>query len=671
MNASDLFDIIGQTPDRYVLDAVNTKQIQQRPLLPKRIWLFAAMLIMILCLVGCTVVYILNLRDMKVGEYNFHVYPAYDEEGNLIPVETHAPITQLSLQGTNKEALAEWVDYKNNYDKDLTIASEADRTGSAWKEIPDNYHLTYGCYSQEMVDKLDAITRKYNLKLLSAYIPCEYYESNVILGSLGLDSLIESSMITDIEYGGGYFFPEGTFKIDMTISLDAGNWKWENARSSYRYSTKDFFDPVTGGIGITEEYRQWNYTRKDGQTVLLVLNDETARIYADMPNAFVSIHVDPVTWVSGEKALLSESALEQLSELFNFSINPQPVDMDRVEQLKAQALAEYEAEKAALVEERESKYDTGYKEFVEYRLETLRNPENVTYLLYDLVINGFDILSMKNGTSFKYFDITAVDIAGPIFYPCEGNTFELCHELFAMHQYYFYRADKEGASFITGLIHDTNEDIWYRSLYGGTYIENREQITAEEAQRIRSSYTRIEVNMLPLTKYGQDVVGVSYTDLYAQYIAGKMDRYENAENYQYALLDVNGDGVQELITRDVESHFMDETYYLLSIHSIKDGKLWDMGIDRFTYVCEGGILEDAKDYAKQGNDGAYHYFYRCTPNGVEPIEKIVSDPITLYWGHALAGQDGKTVTEETAKSILASYKRIDLDWKSFAEYPLY
>ncbi len=677
MNSNDLFDIIGQAPDRYVLDAVNNRQAQTRAVPQKRIVLVAAIVIMILCLVGCAVMYFLSLQDMKVGEYNFYVPPAYDEDGNLIPVETHAPITQLSLQGANTEALAEWLAFTNSYDKDLEIAAEADRTGSAWK-IPDNYHLTYGCYSQEMVDKLNAIKKKYDLKLLSAYIPCEHYEGDVILGALGLDGLIEPGKFVDVAYGGGYFFPEGTFKIDMSISLDAVDWKWENAYGSYRYSVKEFFDPAVGGIDGTEEYSQWNYTRKDGQTVLLVLNEKTARIYADLPDAFVSIHVDPVTMVDGKEVPLTESALEQLSELFSLSIKPTSVDMEQVEQLKVEALAEYEAERALLVEEQESKYVEGYWEFVEYRLETLRHPEKAAYILYDingdgtkeLVINGHDILSVKNDTSYKYFDISAVKIAGATFYPCEGNTFELCHDLFAMHQYYFYQADKETASFITGLIHDTNEDIWYRSLSGGSYSEDRERITAEEAQRIRNSYQRIEVDMLPLSKYGQEATNVDYEDLYAKYIASKLNWSENAKNYEYALYDVNGDGVKELITRDVEVHTMGETYYLLSIHSIKDGKLWDMGIDSFTYVCEGGILEDAEDYADRGDGGAYHYFYQCTEDGVEPIEKIVQDPIMLYWGHALAGQDGKTVTEEKAKSILASYKRLELDWKLFSEYPL-
>ena len=32
MNANDLFDIIGQTPDRYVLDAVNTQKTKSKAL---------------------------------------------------------------------------------------------------------------------------------------------------------------------------------------------------------------------------------------------------------------------------------------------------------------------------------------------------------------------------------------------------------------------------------------------------------------------------------------------------------------------------------------------------------------------------------------------------------------------------------------------------------------
>ena len=680
MNSHDLFDIIGQTPDRYVLDALNTQQTQTRAVPPKRIFLITAIVIMILCLVGCAVAYFFSLQDMKIGEYNFYVPPAYDEDGNLIPVETHAPITQISLQGANKDALAEWLAFRNAYDPDLEIAGQADQTMKAGEPlgIPENYQYTYGCYSQEMADKLNEIVEKYELKLLATDITCQTYESSILFDSLGIDSLFLPAATVEQESCNGYFFPEGTFDISMHLNLEAGNWKLENNLVSYRYSIKEFFDPAYGAIGEINDYAQWNYTRKDGKTVLLVLNERTARIYADLPDAFVSIYVDPEIWVNGEKVSMTSVVLEEISELFDLSIKPGTVDMAQVEQLMAKARADYEAEQAAKIaeqiEKHESKYVEGYQEYVNYRLETAYRPERMSYLLYDvnsdgtdeLIIQSSTILSMKDGTSYKYFDINEVKIAGATFYPCEGNTFELCHELFAMHQYYFYRAEAEGASFITGVIHDTNEDIWYRSLSGGSYDENIEQISAEEAQKIRDSYTRVEIDMLPLQKYGQEVTSVNYKHPYSKYIAGKLDRYEEAPNYQYALLDVNGDGIEELITRDYEIQTTDQTFYLLQIHSIKDGKLWDMGMDYFTYVCEGGILENTENF----DDSAYHYFYRCTENGVEPIEKVVRDPITLYWGHALAGQDGKTVTEEKAKSILNSYKRLDLDWKPFAEYPL-
>lgn len=648
---------------------------------PKRIWLIAAVVALLLLLMGCTVAYVLSLQDMEVGEYSFYVPPAYDEDGNPIPVETHAPITQLSLQGANKDALAEWLAFTNAYDPDLEIAGQADqaaKAGNPW-DLPENYHLTYGCYSQEMVDKLDEIVKKYNLKLLSTYFTCEYYESSVILESLGLDSLIAPGKFADVEYGSGYFFPEGTFDISMTISLDAAGWIWEDLYVGYRYSLKDYFDNAHGSISEIENCTQWNYTRKDGQTVLLVLTEKHARILADLPEAFVSIGVDTNIWEDGKLVPLTAPALEQVAELFDFSIKPQEADMVLAEKLKAEAQAEYEASKVAAKEKHETMLTKGYDDYVQYALErNAHRAEYMSYALYDvngdgteeLIVSNQNILSIKDGESYNYFNIAAVNIAGAAFHPCEGNVFELCHDYFAMHQYYFYRAEAEGASFITGVIHDTNEDIWYRSLSGGSYDEDREQITAEEAQRIRDSFTRIEIDMLPLQKYGQEVTSVNYTDPYSKYIAGKQDRYENAVNYQYCMLDVNGDGFEELITRDVESHFRGETYYILSIHSIKDGKLWDMDMDYFTHVCEGGILEVSEDYLNRDDGSAYHYFYRCTENGVEPIEKIVRDPISLYWGHALAGQDGKTVTEEKAKSILNSYKRMELDWKPFSEYPL-
>ena len=208
------------------------------------------------------------------------------------------------------EALTEWVTFTNTYDQDGTILIEADGTGSEW-ELPGNYHLTYGCYSQEMVDKLDEIVNKYHLKLLSSYIPLNYYESSVLLNSLGLKGLVKTDPDVQVEYWDGDFHIEGTFTLNMEISLDMGDWSWEQGSASYRYSLKDYFDPLTGSMLESHDYTQWDYTRKDGKKVLLVLNEGTARIYANLPKAFISIYLDPVICVDGNAVSMTQEALQQ------------------------------------------------------------------------------------------------------------------------------------------------------------------------------------------------------------------------------------------------------------------------------------------------------------------------------------------------------------------------
>ena len=675
MKAIDLLIGFGSVKDSYVISAEEFRQGKQKAqvkrLSTRKMWLIAAVIALMLLLVGCAVIYVLRMQDMKVGEYSFYVPTEYDENGNVIPVETQEPITLLSLQGTNMEALAEWLAFTNSYDQDGTILIEADGAGSEW-ELPDNYQLTYGCYSQEMVDKLDEIVNKYHLKLLSSYIPLNYYESSVLLNSLGLKGLVKTDPDVQVEYGDGDFHIEGTFTLNMEISLDMGDWSWEQGSASYRYSMKDYFDPLTGSMLESHDYTQWDYTRKDGKKVLLVLNEGTARIYADLPKAFISIYLDPVICVDGNEVSMTQDALQQLAELFDLSIEPQPTTMEQVEKYKAEAQAQYEADRAASRAEHEAMYAAGYKEFVEYRLETVPNPENVSYVLYDvngdgveeLIIGGLDILSMKDGQSYKYFDLTNTGVIFPHFQPCEGNVFEVYCEDLGMYQHYFYQANAESASFITGVSHDASNGAWYLHSKDGAYTENRKQITEEEAQRILDSYTRIEFRWLPLKRFGEPPVSMDYSDPYAQYIAEALVRYDNAKNYTYALMDLNRDSIEELITFQPGSG---QDTASLRIFTIQNGELTQYASD-VSYICAGGILEECEE--GQSDQGEYYAFYRCGATGPEFIEKIVRDPYALHWGRVQAGQEGRTVREEEAMEVIASYQHLNLDMKLFTEYPM-
>ena len=636
----------------------------------RRPFLLAAVIALLLLLVGCAAVYVLRMQSLKVGEFSFYIPTEYDENGEAIPMASHEPITLLSRQGTNMEALKEWIAFKNSYDQDSTVMIESDlamKSGHPW-DIPENYYFTYDCYSPEMVDKLNEIVEKYDLKLLSTIIQLDRYEGSVPLDSLGLTGLTYDEPNVQVEYEDGNFHLEGTFHLGMRITGDFGDWQWENGEASVRYSLKDYFDPSTGAMLESKDYDEWDYTRRDGKTVLLVLNEDTAEIFADLPDAFITIDLDSKILVDGKEVPMTRAALEQLAELFDLSIQPHPTTMEQVEKYKADAEAAYEAERAAERAEHEEKYALGYQAFVNYRLEKVHTPESLSYILYDLngdgvdelIINGWDILSMKDGESYRYFNLNeAVLIAGK-FVPCEKGVFEVYTSLdiFQMFQYNYYQANPESAEFLTGVVHDTVADKWYRSLDGGT--ENTQPISEAEARSIMDAHPQEEIQWIPLVKFGQPYTFVAYADPYSAYIANVLDRFSNGEDFTYTLMDLNGDGVQELITKEPDSTDM-------QIFTILDGELKEYA-DDISYICEGNILEACE--IREDKEDRYYGFYRCCAEEAAFIEKVVRDPYTLYWGHALAGQDGKTIREDQAWEIINSYKHIDLTMKSFTEYPL-
>lgn len=684
MTSLELLEALGSVRAQYIEEtrAIRAGEIPARPRLrANRLLLIAAVIALTALLVGCAVVYMLRMQDLKVGQYSFDTPTYYDRDGNVIPAATQEPLTQLSLQGTNMEALAEWVAFTNSYDPDLSIAQAADkaaREGSAdspWN-FPANYHLTYGCYSREMMDKLDEIVEKYDLKLLSEYIDFNWWESRALLDSLSIDGLLYDD--SEAQYWDGYLHLEGTFDLNILLTLDMGDWEYQEEFASYRYSLKEYFDPSTGFMQESHDYTQWDYTREDGKTVLLVLNTGTARIYADLPEAFISISLDPVIWVDGQEVPMTQGALERFAELFDLDVKPQPTTMETVEKYKAEAQAQYEADKAASKAEHEAQYAAGYEEYVQYCLTNFASPETASYVLWDvngdgveeLVINCGDILSMKDGESYQYFSLSECGVFIARFRPCEGNVFEVWTEDFGAWQHYFYQAGPESATFLNGVIYDSTNDVWYQSLSGGSYTENRQQITKAEAQAILDSYTPIDFDWLPLKKFGKSVLSITCTDPYSRYIANILDRYDDVTGYTYALLDLTGDGQKELITRDVQVGRAGETYLMLNVHSIVDGQLTDPGGSSFAYICQGNILEYTTPY----DDGrGYHEYYRITADGFQVIDRLLQERDTLVWARDADG-DGpggyEYITEAEAMSVIASYKRLDLDMKPITDYPL-
>ena len=140
MKAMDILETMGSIRDAYIVEAHAEKR--QRPSLT-RILLIAAIISLLLLLVGCAVVYMLRLEDMKLDEVTVSEPAWSGPDGEEVPA-TEWVKTELSLQGYNGSpeqlAMREWKAFQESYDPDGTLldANNFNELG-----IPAQFYETY------------------------------------------------------------------------------------------------------------------------------------------------------------------------------------------------------------------------------------------------------------------------------------------------------------------------------------------------------------------------------------------------------------------------------------------------------------------------------------------------------------------------------------------------
>lgn len=500
MNANNLLDLIGTAKDSFVWNAQEhwdgthkTKEISL-----KRTFLIVVIISLLLFLVGCTVVYVLHLEDLVVGEHISTTQRVDMEEADTISL--------ISLQNINQSALAEWLDFLESYDPDWSLMATNDNNESG---IPEPYNLVYGCYTWDMVEKLDEIAEKYDLQLLSEDVNLQAYAHNVLCDALNFKSVVKENTLAEVEYLDSYFYLEGTFDANMLIYFPN---QQEGMLVNLHYSQKDYFDPVVESIRDINQYEQWHYTQADGIDLLLAVDSENAQIYADLADAFVLIHTDAV----------SKESLEQLAEVFDFTIRPQSTTIERANELlqaAENAHTESETQKEALL------YGSGYSDYIEQLVEryedTTLSTEQMTYTLYDVNGDGIDelivcssanllmeIVTIKNGETMHYFD--SCNLPAFRINICKNNIIEINDSTVGIFdsretvsKRFYFQAGIDGVTFITGLYKDRNGG-WSQYLEcpePDPQTHKLKPITSDEAQAILSTYKPLTLDMKSINDF--------------------------------------------------------------------------------------------------------------------------------------------------------------------------
>lgn len=451
----------------------------------KHVWLIAAAVALMLLLVGCGVLYVLRLQDMKIGEETVSQAPPPDSPSESTTLDV------ISLQGIQGSptylAAQEWLAYTQSY---------TPSGGDSWDSPPE--YWAYSVQNQEMVDKLNAICEKYGLKIIGKPWH-EQIDCTPFLSLLGVDSLLKPNAGATLSIPAGRFFPGGSFTIYGTLTLSGAEYPF-----TYHCVKKDVFYDVFGYLEPSSVSQQ-NYTTADGVNALLLKSSSSGMILVDRENQFLTLGID------------GDAPLEQIAECFDFTVHPNAPDTAAAD---AREQASQEEMLSRMGDPNILRRPT-YAEYVQdlIRGDEMNRSEDYTppvssYAFCDLDGNGTEellifcddlitsVVGMKDGLTDE----------GKLYgmYLCEGNVLVDQYPVPGLDEYWYhiFRFADDGDPVFSNpkeqsivRLKKCKDGAWWRTSSTDHYAEFDTEISEEEAMKILNSYKPVELQTRPLTQF--------------------------------------------------------------------------------------------------------------------------------------------------------------------------
>lgn len=656
MNNVELFVLLGHISAENLSDA---EALQRKPPVSaakrtsyRRTLLVAAAIMLALLLVGCAVSYALRLQDLSIGKEP----QPLDGQGEAV-ASAEKTLDVITVYGHGgdavQQAVRDWYDFAKAYDPDGTqMTNSADLP-----EIPNNYEYDYGCYTVEMVRKVDEIAGKYGLRLLDAPIAFQPWQNDIFLEETGIGSLLAPHSQASIRNMAGRLYPPYNFAMELQL-LPEGSGKGIDL--FYSYTRKDYFPQNTlpGSIDLAD-FAQWDAVAPDGTALLLALNSKgLGYIIAEQEQAMLVIVVYGSTSAAADQTITREE-LTELVQCFDYTIQPKEVDRSAVENRLREA------------ESAQTFGQTSYGSYEEYLTENyvIADP-HPQYTFYDVDGDGVQelligqredgafnmVLSLENG---KVTQTLTTDT-----FLCENGireSYEVPDPYWQYESHFYLVPDGNGGETLLDSV-CRQGPTWYRcaDLDG----QNKQEITRETAEAIIARYPHLNLNWKPLLAYPLETQGVTL----GEYLEGKDERVSEAVLLQiyrdyiaeqtelyythYRLLDINGDGITDLLlSGDGERYWQVLTY--------RYGSVVDLLSADFQ-LCADNVL----DCGDEGGEIETHRFLRCTGFDTEILGLTAYNTTTAAWQSDCFGTPA---SEEEAKALLARYSHIDQAMRPVSE----
>lgn len=293
--------------------------------------LVAAIIALMVLLMGCAVV--LHMRSLKIGERDItrNVFDEYHRQITGTEPVSQQVLTLSGLKGSpDYLAATEWFEFSKAYDPDGTIRERAFQADPE-ALFPDTY-WAYFTYTQEMVDKLEELAEKYDLKLLGA--PLEFESMGGFTRAVGIDHVLLPDSEVSAYLSRGKCYPGGNFNISMKLYMPDGAGMWPHTiHAQLVYCRNDCLSTEYEYLDLDQEWKEWTYTTASGLSILIIRAPEgEAYLFCDCGDSTMTVHFEagynPLTDIPDfVPEWMTDWQVEQVADAIDFTIRPQLPDV--------------------------------------------------------------------------------------------------------------------------------------------------------------------------------------------------------------------------------------------------------------------------------------------------------------------------------------------------------
>ena len=282
----------------------------------RRPLLIAALIALLLLLVGCAVVYVLKLENVKIGtgteqrDYSL-VDGVYVEDPHTVDTTT---LTLAGLKGSNAyKACADFYAYETE------LRASASASGD------------WAGYDDAINAKAQELAEQYGLKPEGQ--PLTFRTTRNLCDALGVERFVRNSQDVSIDVDQGFCRDSGNFFVLLRFAFpeDQG-YEVTQTNGALYWNRQDTFSRDYVTLEDRGDWVERNYTTSAGNTVLILTSPSQERGYiiCDRGDALMTVWLDvnpellseDAGVVSAEYLHMTDAQLNMVADALDFAIQP-------------------------------------------------------------------------------------------------------------------------------------------------------------------------------------------------------------------------------------------------------------------------------------------------------------------------------------------------------------